>query len=190
MAERLPSGKVLDAHYCLECFDAKYVGSPRASDFPRPTFTLKNIMRLSVAWAIPNAIIAWVMRSGYMIGTPEQLDQWSLDAFVGINLVLTVAVLFHFVLHWLSKVMSFNRSGGLMPMPTPTLTLSRAQNIKLSLRMAAIFCWIVVAKFLEEWLTPKFWPRNAPDDHATMLANERSHIARRVTLFVRSKLVD
>ena len=94
-------------------------------------------------WAVPNAITAWVLRSGYVTGTPAQLRQWTIHAFSGINLVLGFFVTWGTLLAWLIKVMSYRRTGGLVPMPQQTLT--PRQHLTLIVRMVPILAWCVVA---------------------------------------------
>jgi hypothetical protein len=46
--------------------------------FPRPRFTIKNLMVFAGLFAIPNAAVALIMRSGLIAGTPNQIRDWTL----------------------------------------------------------------------------------------------------------------
>jgi hypothetical protein len=157
VTERSPRGRFEEAHYCAECYEAKYLRPPPPADsFPRPRATLKNLMILVGVWAVPNAIAAWVMRSGYVTGTPAQLRQWAINTFLGVNLVLGFFVVLVALQTWLNRVIWHRRTGGLVPMPKQKLTPK--QHAALLVRMGPFFAWCVVAAFLERWLTPKIWP--------------------------------
>jgi hypothetical protein len=157
VTERAPCGRFEVARYCAECYEAKFFKPPPStSGFPRPRLTLKNIMILVGVWAIPNAVVAWVMRSGYVTGTAIQMRQWTRDAFLAVNLVLGFFVVWFGLMIWLFRVMWYKRTGGLVTMPVQKLT--REQYGAWALSMVPILVWLVVATFLERWLTPKIWP--------------------------------
>src|SRR5262249_43055400 len=76
------SGRPGMAFYCARCYAAKYVKSPPgAGAFPLPQFNIRNILIVVAVWAVPNAAVAWFMRSGYVTGTPDQLREWTILAF-------------------------------------------------------------------------------------------------------------
>src|SRR4051794_38130940 len=69
VTERLPSGRSREAQYCWSCYEARYLKPPPAgSHFPRLAFRLKNVMIHVAVWAVPNAVAAWIMRSGWVTG--------------------------------------------------------------------------------------------------------------------------
>jgi hypothetical protein len=163
LTERLPSGRVGEAYYCRRCYRAKYF-TPRHIErrFPRPTFTLKNAAILLGVWALPNAIAAWVMRSGYITGTPVQLRQWTNDVFLGVNLVLGFFVVWFYSMWWLGRVLWYKGTGGLVPVPAAKPT--PRQFLTLLARVVPILALCVVAILLDRWVTPKIWPtqRSSP----------------------------
>lgn len=157
VTERSRSGRFEEAHYCPECYEAKYLKPPpTACDFPRPRLRIKNVMILVGVWAIPNAVAAWVKGSGYLTGTPAQIRQWTINTFLGVNLVLGFLVVYLAMLAWLFRVIWYKRTGGLLPMPEQTP--SPKQHATLIVRMLTIFAWIVASTLLELWLTPRIWP--------------------------------
>ena len=157
--ERLPAGTHAVAHYCPECYEAKYLKpSPGPASFPRPRITLKRIMILVAGWSVPNACTAWIMRSGFITGTPQQLREWNIAAFLAVNLVLAFGVLCGAGLrNWLQKVMWYNQTGGVLPMPV-LKPAPLKQQLKACLLLIPFSAWIVVAIFIEQWLTPRIWP--------------------------------
>ncbi len=67
MTKHLSSGYLEEAHYCAECYEAKYVKPPpTAGDFPRPRFTLKNVRVVKIIDWPPitiidgNRVIGWM----------------------------------------------------------------------------------------------------------------------------------
>ena len=158
MTERSPSGRFEEAHYCPEFCEAKYLKPPPpGSIFPRPRLTLKNIMILVGVWAIPNAVAAWVLRGGHVTGTPAQLRQWTIHAFLGVNCFLGFCGALMALGRWLNRVSWYKRTGGLLPMPEPK-KLTIKQQASLIVWMIPLFAWAYVATVLDAWLTPKIWP--------------------------------
>ena len=113
-------------------------------------------MILVGVWAVANAIVAWRMRGGYVTGTPEQLSQWTIDAFLGVNLALAFFVLLHYLGYWLNRVRWFNRTGGVLPMPEQKLTFK--QNLQILLAMAPLLAWVFIADRLKGWLISRMGP--------------------------------
>ena len=158
LTERSPAGKFAEAHYCAECYEAKYLKpSPGPASFPRPRFTLKRIMILVAGWAVPNAITAWIMRSGFIIGTPQQLREWNIAAFLAVNLMIAFFVVWAGLMAWLQKVTWYNQTGGVLPMPVQK-RLPLKQQFKAYLVLIPLIAWIVAAIAIGHWLTPKIWP--------------------------------
>ncbi len=148
VSEQSPGGRLVRAYYCSECYVAKYRDPPPPSQgFPRPRYTLKTFMILVAVFSVPNAIAAWVM--SYVTGTPAQLRQWSIYAFLGVNVVLGFGVAWFSVVVWLGRLIWFNRTGGLVPMPAQQVRRQLA-----SLRPTLLFvAWCMVATSLMTWLT-------------------------------------
>jgi hypothetical protein len=157
LTERSHSGGIVRADYCDRCFHAKYVEPPADSGrFPRPTFTIKNIMILAGVWAVPNAVAAWVFWSGYVTGTPAQVRQWTVDSFLALNLVVGFFVVWLYLLEWLGQVMWYKRTLGAVPMPVQRVTFR--QGMHQLLMAVPLLAWFLAATFLERWLTPRIWP--------------------------------
>ena len=160
LTERSPSGRFVEMTYCESCYQAKYVEPPADSGrFPRPRFTIKNIMILGAAWTVPNAIAAWVFRSGCVIGTPAQIRLWSIETFLAVNLVLGFFVVWTYLLEWLRRVMWYKRTLGVVPMPHRAWQKVTFKQLKYRLvASVAMSVWFVAAIFLDRWLTPRVWP--------------------------------
>jgi hypothetical protein len=158
---RRPSGRIGVAHYCRACYEAKYLKpAPATGGFPRPRFTLKHAMSLVAAFAILNALVASVMGSGLIRGTPTQLRQWTSLTFLAVNCGCGIFVSFVFFVDWLVKAHWFKKTGGLAPMPpVPPMTLKQIPSLLAFL--VALFFWLFASAFLTEWLTPTLWPMQA-----------------------------
>jgi hypothetical protein len=153
VTDKLPSGRLGMAYYCPDCYEAKYVKPPPdVGEFPRPRFTIKNILIVVAVWAVPNAMVAWVMRSGYITGTPDELRQWTVVAFLIVNVALAYVIGFSSLVAWLGKVMWFHRTGGVVPIPNRTLT--PRQWLRLLVTISAIGGWAILSAFVTRWLSP------------------------------------
>ena len=118
VTQQVPGGRFEDTYYCSECYEAKYLKPPPSDHgLPRPRFTIKGVMVLVAVLSIPNAIAAWVMRSGYIVGTLAQLRQWTIDAFLAVNLVSGFFVVWFWLMTWVDQVKWYNRSGGIVTSP-------------------------------------------------------------------------
>jgi hypothetical protein len=115
-------------------------------------------MILLGAWTLANAVVAWVMRGGYVTGTPEQLRQWTIDAFLGVSLFLAFIAIWYSLLFWLDRVKWFNRTGGVLP----RRTLAPKQLLGSLLLVGLTLAWTVVGMFLGRWLVSMLWPAQPP----------------------------
>ena len=52
------------------------------------------------------------MRSGLIIGTPQQLREWNIAAFLAVNLLFAFFVAWAWLMVWLQKVTWYNQTGG------------------------------------------------------------------------------
>ena len=157
LTTRSRAGHFIEDHYCDACYAAKYLQPPAAAArFPRPRFTLKNVMILLGVWTVPNAVEAWVFRSGYVTGTPAQIRQWTVHTFLAVNLVLGFFVLWTYLLTWLGRVMWYKKTGDLVPIPQQRLNVR--QLIVMLATLVPLLGWCLAAIFLERWLTPRIWP--------------------------------
>jgi hypothetical protein len=161
VTEGTSSGRFEDSLCCDACLNAIYVKRSPPRDFPRPRFTLKNAMILLGMWTIPNALVSWIMRSGYITGTPDQLRQWTVQAFVGANLCFGFFAVHTYVLTWLSSVMYHRRTGGRVPMPVRTMTF--VEYLHVFLCVLPVLAWSIIGVFLEWWLyRTQVWVRSIP----------------------------
>jgi hypothetical protein len=157
VAERSSDGRLVEAQYCQECYDAKYE-HPSPVSAPRPRFTIKSFMILVCVWALPNSVTAWIVRSGWITGTPAQLRLWTIQSFLAVNLVFGFFFVWFGLMIWLSRLMWHNQTGGLVPMPKQKLT--RKQRVALLVRLPLLLVPLLVLQvgvlFLAEWLAAKF----------------------------------
>ncbi len=155
VTQREADGRSEEGFYCSSCYEAKYVKPPPTDQgVQRLRFTIKALMILVVVFSIPNAIAAWILRS--LSGTPQQIREWSVSAFLGINLILGFLIVWLFLQSWLEMVSWYNRTGGLVPMPKPPIPdrmLERASFV----RTLPVFLFAVVAIVLIEWIGPGIW---------------------------------
>jgi hypothetical protein len=114
-------------------------------------------MILVALWAVPNAAVAWFMRSGLVIGTSKQLREWTIAAFLAVNLVFAFFGAWFCLMAWLQRVTWYNHTGGVLPMPARQ-RLPLKQQLLGSLLLIPLVAWFLGAIFLENWLTPMIWP--------------------------------
>jgi hypothetical protein len=118
VTELVLSGQFLHVHYCQACCAAKYLKqSTRQSDFPRPTFTLQALMALVASFAVPNILVAWAAGSGLIPKTAQELQQWTLSAFLTVNVCFGLVMAYVALSGWLRRLIWFRRTAGLVPMP-------------------------------------------------------------------------
>jgi hypothetical protein len=118
---------LVESHYCLACYEHRYVRSPtgwlavsgdppRLADppaFPLLRFTIKGLMTLAGLFAILNAAVVLVMRSGLIRGTPAQVQDWTTKAFLIANLSLAVLLVELALLVWLRNLHLHKIAGGM-----------------------------------------------------------------------------
>jgi hypothetical protein len=161
--DRVPGGPPVQADYCPTCYDLKYVNPPaRPPDFPRPRFTIRRLMILAAVFAIPNAAVVLVMRSGLILGTPAQIHDWTLQAFLFANSYCGLMALAMISMTWLRKVEWHKRTGDLIPMERP-----RKLGLKGSLALvglcALLGIWFIGGISAIDRLAPLVWPGWRPD---------------------------
>lgn len=154
--ERSPSGRIDRIHFCVDCYEVTCFEPPPARPFPLPRITLNTVMIVIAVFAVSNAIAAAVMRN-LVFGTAEQLRDWTVRAFVALNLVLAFFVLWFGLIYWLGRVSWYKRTGNLLPRPRAP-KLSRRQYLAVVVRIMPLLAWMLAAQFLHLWLTPKLWP--------------------------------
>lgn len=149
----------VQADYCRACHDRKYVHSPaRPPDFPRPKFAIRRLMILTVVFAIPNAAIVLVMRSGRIQGTPAQVRDWTLQAFLFVNFFCALMVAYTISIVWLNKVKWHRWTGGLIPMGRPR-KLGLKRNLFLIAWLALYSAWLLGGMHVVRRLAPIVWPK-------------------------------
>ena len=148
---------VVEADYCEDCYTAKYQ-NPLPRRAPRLSFTIKSFMIVAGVWALPNAVTAWIMRSGWVTGTPAQMRLWTTQAFLGANLVFGFFFVWIGLMTWLSRLMWHNQTGGLIPMPNPKLNRSQRVELlrRLLLALVPLLALLFGALVLANWLAGKF----------------------------------
>ncbi len=157
LTERSFDGRFVEAQYCEDCYAAKY-RNPQPRRAPRLSFTIKSFMILAGVWALPNAVTAWIMRSGWFTGTPAQMRIWTIQAFLAVNLVFGFFFGWIGLMAWFSRLMWHNQTGGLIPMPNQKVDRRQlvALLIRLPLLVLSILAWSFAAIFAAKWLAPKF----------------------------------
>ena len=160
VTDRSPASRSDHRYYCLQCYAAKYVKSPPPGHgFRRPRFTIKNVMVLVALFSIPNAIAAWVMRSGYITGTPVELRRWRIYVFLAVNLVPGFFGLFIAAFAWIDRARIYNRTGGVR---VPQIELTPRHRRTLIILLFLYVAWFAVALILAKWLVPMVWPAQPP----------------------------
>ena len=102
LTERLPSGQFAEADYCAECYEVRCLKPPLRRGVPQTEVHAQEHHDPDRGRAVPNAIAAWVMRSGYVTGTPAQIRQWTMAAFLALlNVFLAFWVAWLAVMAWL-----------------------------------------------------------------------------------------
>ncbi len=153
---REPDGRCEEGFYCSSCYEAKYVKPPPPEQgVPRLRFTIKALMILVVVFSVPNAIAARILRS--VSGTPQQIREWSVSAFLGINLILGFLVVWLFFQSWLEMLGWYNRTGGLVPMPKPPNAEWKIERAIIVGSLPFVFLGVVAIVF-GEWFGRKIWP--------------------------------
>lgn len=150
--------RFVEAQYCEDCYTAKYQ-EPLPRRAPRLSFTIKSFMILAGVWASPNAVTAWIMRSGWVTGTPAQVRIWTIQAFLAVNLVFGFFFVWFGLMTWFTRLMWHNQTGGLIPMPKHP-KLNRKQRvallIQLLLMLVPLLALQIGALILANWLAGKF----------------------------------
>ena len=131
-----------------------------SSPFPRPRLNLKHFTILAAVWAVPNAIAAWILRGGYVTGTAAQIRQLTVDAFLGVNLVLGFFGIWIAVNGWAMRVVVWKRNGGRIPTPRQRQSLRQSAAVVgiAILMMVPLSVWGAIAGFFVFWMTPRIWP--------------------------------
>jgi hypothetical protein len=118
---------LVESHYCLACYEHRDVRSPTGwlalsgdpprlaapPAFPLSRFTIKGLMTLAGLFAILNAAVALVMRSGLIRGAPAQVQDWTAKAFLIANSSLAVLLVELALLVWLRKLYLHKIAGGM-----------------------------------------------------------------------------
>jgi hypothetical protein len=155
VTDRSPAARSDHRYYCSQCYEAKYLNSPRHDNgSPRPRFAIKNLMVLVAMFSVPNAIAAWTMNSGFVLGTPIELRRWTISAFLAANLVPAFFVFLFAMIAWTDRVRTHNWTGGVR---IPELELTPGQRRTVIVWLLLYFAWSAFALLLPGWLVKK-WP--------------------------------
>jgi hypothetical protein len=109
---------LVESHYCVACYERRYVhpptgwlaaadGPPGPADapaLPLLRFTIKDLMLIAGFFAILNAALALFMRSGLIMGSPAQIYDRTIKAFLILNPFFAVLLVESVCLSWLRKV--------------------------------------------------------------------------------------
>ncbi len=170
--DRASGDRLVESHYCAACYDLKYADPPaRPPAFPRPRFRIKDLMILAGVFAVPNAAIVLIMRSGLVPGTPAQVRDWTMKAFLAFNLGFGILWAYMLLVRWLAAVRSHKMTGGLVPMPAWRTPPPRMFLRRLLTQLGPMFVWLIAAAFLMRWLIRTFWSNRRPNIPAIFLMN-------------------
>lgn len=114
-------GAPVESHYCRACFPIRSAGRPAGPPaFPLSRFTIKGLMIVAGLFAIFNAAIVLLMRSGEAPGAPAEIDGRTLRAVLFANIVFAVLAAGVVAILWLSRVRWFKMTGRWVPLTQPT----------------------------------------------------------------------
>jgi hypothetical protein len=114
-------------------------------------------MALAAAFAVLNAVVAWVMFGGFIAGPPPQVRRRAFEAFWIVNSIAGLVIAYAAWLSWIRRVHWFKKTGDAIPFPRPEKASLR-QFLTALPRVLAIACWFLLAIGLTQWLTPILWP--------------------------------
>jgi hypothetical protein len=116
--DRPSDGGLVESHYCLACYERRYVHPPTgrlagADDLPRPAdrpalplsgFTIRQLMIVAGSFAFLNAALVLFMRSGLIMGTPAQIGERAIRAFLIVNTFFAILLVQCACLAWFREV--------------------------------------------------------------------------------------
>ena len=111
----------VESHYCPACYELKYVNPPTPADppaFPLSRFTIKGLMIVVAIFALINAALALLTRSGPVQGTPAQFRAWTVKAFLIANPFFAILLVECVTMEWLRRRRLHKITGG-VPLPHP-----------------------------------------------------------------------
>jgi hypothetical protein len=155
VTEPVGSGRFVEAHLCLACYEARYAAPRSRAPFPRPRFTLKNIMMVVGMFTVVNAILALGLRLDSSTGPPEQHRWIVIQLFLMWNLGLGFCLIILSAAMWLRRVSWHYQTGGQVPMPVRRMTLR--EHLALLGVLVPVLVWGVLVLLLERWLAWKVW---------------------------------
>jgi hypothetical protein len=166
--DRPSDGGLVESHYCPACYERRYARSPAgrlaAADdptgpadppaFPLSRFSLGALMTVAGAFAVLNAALALYLRDTPVVGTPAQVDDRMMKAFLLVNPVFAALVVESACLSWLRRAhlqkitggAYASRSGGIRRLPEWTIAwegASRRERAWLILCLAWPLLWLV-----------------------------------------------
>jgi hypothetical protein len=96
------------------------------------------------------------MRSLYITGTPAQVRQWNIYAFLAVNLVCGFFVVWFALDDWIKRVMWYKLTGGRAPIPEQIRTPRQLRTAMVW--SVSLFVWCVIAFGLAILAAPEIWP--------------------------------
>ena len=120
---------LVESQYCLACYERRYVhppacrravadASPRPAAppaFPLSRLTIRNLMIVAGFFAVLNAALALFVRSGLIMGTPAQIDERAIRAFLIVNPFFAILLVEGTCLSWFRKVHLWKITGDVPP---------------------------------------------------------------------------
>jgi hypothetical protein len=145
------------AHYCESCLRARQ-GDPSTvpRGLPRAQFRLRDGLNLVARFAIVNALVVWVMRSGIIPVPPARVPMWTASALLWVNLFLTSLTVADAWRGWLQDLVWHKWTGGVLPR-RERKTFTIREELSAVLAVLPVLGWCVVASLLERWLTRTVW---------------------------------
>jgi hypothetical protein len=172
--DRLSGDHPVEADYCKACYDLKYVHLPARPRlvFPRPRFTIQDMIGVVVVAALLNMAIVLVMRSPLIPpGTPAQVRDWTIKAFLGMNLGFGLMMACIFSMSWLARIRLYKMTGGLVPTPEWKMPPLKVFLRRLVTGLGPMLAWWTIGMFLLRWLvsTRTLWAGGRPNHQVILL---------------------
>jgi hypothetical protein len=119
---------LIETHYCLACYDLKYVNPPTGwiavpddsppalpPAFPMRRFAIRDMMIVAGFFAVLNAALALFVRSGLIRGTPAHVQERAIEVFLVANSACALLLAEIAIFSWLRKRYFHKITGGSPP---------------------------------------------------------------------------
>ncbi len=178
---------LVESHYCLACYEQKYIHPPtgwlvmaddsRSADtpaFPLSRFTIKELMIVAGFFAVLNAALALFMRSGLIGGSPAQIYDRTIKAFLIVNPFFAIFLVDCVCLSWFWKA-HLRKITNDVPLPQLkairrldewTIGWEGASSLERALLISRLFAWFFwfavsiprIANWSDFWLVAAVLP--------------------------------